>query len=60
MGEAEYNHNYMLFACHNLGCVVFNVAFRNGPEVKVPTGQQDMVDAFTHIHDNAKEYGVDP
>ena len=50
----------MCFVSHNLDCVVFNVGFRNGPEVKVPTGQQDMADCVLHILDNASKFGVDP
>lgn len=37
----------------------FNVGFRNGPEVKCPTNQQDFVDAFLHIYQNASRFGID-
>ena len=60
VGEPEDMHKIMAFVCVNLGCVVFNVGFRNGPEVKAPTGQQDMVDCVLHILDNASKFGVDP
>lgn len=48
--------------CHvalTLNCVLFNVDYRLGPEVKCPTGQEDFVKAIEHIHENAASFGVD-
>lgn len=44
----------------NLNCVVFNIDYRLGPEVKAPTGAQDFIDAFNHVIANASNYGIDP
>lgn len=44
----------------NLNCVVFNVDYRKGPEVKCPRGQQDFVDAINYVLANGAKYGIDP
>lgn len=44
----------------NLDCVVFNIDYRLGPEVKAPTGSQDFVDAFNYVLANSNNYGIDP
>lgn len=49
----------MAISCNNLNCVIISVDFRNGPEVKCPTGQQDFVDAVIHIMDNPYKFGID-
>lgn len=53
-------HQLMSVITTNLNCVVISVDFRNGPEVKCPTGQQDCVSVIHHILDNSKKYGIDP
>ena len=60
MFEAEDFNEMHCPIVSNLHCVFFNVGFRNGPEVKCPTGQEDFVTAFFHIHENAVKYGLDP
>ena len=49
----------MSHTCLNLNCVVFNIDYRKGPEVKCPTGQQDFVDAVTHVLSDPAKYGID-
>ena len=44
----------------NLNCVVFNIDYRLGPEVKAPTGQQDFVDAVNHVLASPANYGINP
>lgn len=49
----------MLKVALNLDCIVFNVNYRLAPEHKSPVGQEDFVDAFLHVRNNADEFGVD-
>lgn len=42
-----------------MNCVTFNVDYRNGPEVKCLTGQQDFADAICHITVNAASLDID-
>ena len=58
--DADSATSLMAITCNNLGCVVVSVDFRNGPEVKCPTGQQDFVDAVMHIITHNCKYGIDP
>lgn len=50
----------MMRTALNLNCVVFNIDYRLGPEVKCPTGQQDYLDAVNHVLANPSDYGIDP
>lgn len=59
MFEAEDFNETLKISADNLDCVIFHVGFRNGPENKCPGGQQDFMDAFLHIHENAEKYDVD-
>jgi len=59
MFTAEYANILCLLTAANLNCVVFNVDFRNGPEAKAPTGQQDYLDAVRLIFKNAAEFKID-
>ena len=56
---ADHMKPVLSHTCVNLNCVVFNINYRKGPEVKCPTGQQDFVDAVNHILANAAKYGID-
>lgn len=57
--DANIYETVMSYYAENLNCVVFNIDFRNGPEVKAPTGQQDFADAIGHIVKNADSFGID-
>lgn len=60
MGEAKDSHHLMYVIANNLNCVVFNVGFRNGPEVKCPQGQQDFAAVVRYVNKNGDQFGVDP
>ena len=49
----------MAITALNLNCVVFNVDYRKGPEVKAPRGQLDFVESIDHIIANKQQYGID-
>lgn len=50
----------MNYTAVKLNCVVFNIDYRKGPEVKAPTGQQDYLDAVNYVLANPAKYGIDP
>lgn len=59
VSEATDYHPSCCLTALNLNCIFFNVAFRNGPEVKCPQGQHDFVAALKHILANAAKFKVD-
>jgi len=56
--NAEMNNSLMCHSAMNLGCIVFNVDYRKGPENKAPIGQQDFAKAVEHIYENCDKYGI--
>ena len=54
---SDYDDSLAMVAC-NLNCVVVNVDFRNGPEVKCPTGQHDYRSVVLYILENASHFSM--
>lgn len=59
VNEAQVYAPMMNKYCIELGCAVFNVDYRKGPEVKAPGGQLDMVAVIKYVRDHAEEFNVD-
>lgn len=57
--DAILSHGYLAIVAVNLDCVIFNVNYRKGPEVKAPQGSQDYVDAINYVLSKADSYGCD-
>jgi acetyl esterase/lipase len=58
-GKAEESNDYLCATALNLNCVVFNIDYRLGPEVKCPKGMEDFVDGLEHIVSKADTYSID-
>lgn len=56
--NADMNNSLMCHSAINLGCIIFNVDYRKGPENKAPVGQEDFAKAVEHIYDNSEKYGI--
>lgn len=57
-GNAPQNEGLMWLTAINLQCIIFNVEYRLGPEVKAPGGQLDFAAVIRHVYNNADTYDV--
>lgn len=53
LGYAELYNAMMAEHAVKKKCVLFNIDYRKGPEVKCPGGQQDYATAIEHVYNNA-------
>lgn len=54
----ENYDNILCTVARNLNCVVVNVDFRNGPEVKAPTGANDYRAVVKYIVNNGAKHNI--
>lgn len=59
VGDAKDGDNLLTFVARNLNCVVINADFRNGPEVKAPTGMMDYRAIVKYVMQNAATHNLD-
>ena len=56
---ADNSNDYLCATALNLDCIVFNVDYSLGPEVKAPVSHEEFVDAMFHVIDNADKFNID-
>jgi len=60
MGAPEMSETQNMALAKDLGCTVVSVDYRLAPETPHPGPVEDCYAALKWLHDNAKEFGVDP
>ena len=59
IGSPEESNPVLCATALNLNCVVFNVDYRLGPDVKCPKGMEDFIDGLKAIIADADKYSMD-